>query len=572
MVRKLLSAAGSRGLRELPLVVGIVLGLGRLWRDGGWMQPGWHPAGFDAREHLQSAWLAAHHVEVGFPIFRAATWPWAAGTLGERFGYVTAAQVLSSAGVLGIVVGAGLLARALGGAWSGGTAALLVSAAPPLLLASRWTTPYPSVAGLVALCLGAGAIAARSGSAVAAGLAALLGGVATAADDRALLPVAGALLAALTGLLQVPSRARGALLVLALALAAVGPALESRVAVVPQAPLEWRMKMQRSNDLRAIEGSGRAALAAACREEPREATPTLAALRRPCGTAFRETNLLALMALVPVPPAWLLACAAICLLPARRWRSAPLASAALVGPTLAGLGLLVHWLNLSDRYVLSSLVVLAALPPVAAARLASWAPGRLAAPAAGVGCLVVLAVLGRHGLPPAPRGEAADDPRSWAIVSELRARVPREAPLLDCSGRGFASALLPDLHGQTAAQLSMTDYRPCARWVEEAPAEAWVVTGSICAAGPGCTSCEDYVAPPLSMACRRSAAEGCAGLDSAGLVRLGWVREVRTPGASSCTEAAALWRRLSVAAPATAPAAPATTPAGPVTAPAGSPP
>lgn len=546
MVRKLLSAAGTRGLRELPLAVGIALGLARLWRDGSWMQPGWHPAGFDAREHLQSAWLAAHHVEVGFPIFRAATWPWAAGMLGEAWGYVTAAQVLSSAGVAGIVVGAGLLARALGGAWSGGAAALLVSAAPPLLLASRWTTPYPSVAGLLALCLGAGAIAARSGSALAAGLAALLGGVATAADDRALIPVVGSLLAALTGLLQVPSRARGVLLVLALALAAVGPAFEARVAVVPQAPLEWRVKMQRSNDLRSIEGSGRKGLAEACKEEPREATPTLAALRGPCGTAFRETNLLALMALVPVPPAWLLACVAICLLPARRWQAAPLASVALLGPTVAVLAVLLHWVNLSDRYVLSSLAVLAALPPVAAARLASWAPGRLAGPASAGLCILVLGVLGRHGLPPAPRGESADDPRSWAIVPELRARVPSEAPLLDCSGRGFAPALLPDLHGQTAAQLSMTDYRPCARWVEEAPVEAWVVTGSICAPGPGCTSCEDYVAPPLSMGCRRGAVEGCAGLDAAGLLRLGWVRDVGTPGASNCTEAAALWRRAQV--------------------------
>ena len=83
MVRKLLSAAGSRGLRELPLVVGIVLGLGRLWRDGDWMQPGWHPAGFDAREHLQSAWLAAHHV--------ARTFSWA--TAARKFSELAAAAV-----------------------------------------------------------------------------------------------------------------------------------------------------------------------------------------------------------------------------------------------------------------------------------------------------------------------------------------------------------------------------------------------------------------------------------------------------------------------------------------------
>ncbi len=550
-------SGARRIVSELPFLAGIAVALVHLWRVGRWLQPTGHPTGFDAREYLFAAWLAANGVDHGFPVFRAALWPWAAGTLGEHVGYVTAAQLLSSGGVAAVVFGAGLLARAFGGPWAGGAASVLVAAAPPLLVASSWTSPYAAVAGLLSLSLGLAAVAARSGSWVAAGAAALAGGLATAADDRSLVPFVGALLATLVGLGHVSSRRKGALLVVALGLAAVGPSIEARVAVTEQASLEWRIQKQRSNDLRSLADSGQRALVEACADEPREALPTLAAFRRPCGAALRTANLVRLATFAPLPLSAVLLGALLLLVPARGWRTAPLASVALFGPTLGVLGAMLHWTTLSDRYLLPSLAVLAALLPVAAARLASWAPERYAAVTTAIASLAVVLALGWHGLPRPLPMDAGDDPRAWAIVDEVRARVPVAAPLLDCSAKGLATSLLPDRYGQAPAELNMTNYAPCTRWVDEAPADAWILTGAICASPPPCERCVEAAAPPIALQCTGGRRDPrCVGLSATGLAARGWERAAYAPGVARCADGAGLWRRVGTSAA-----------AGPVTSP-----
>jgi hypothetical protein len=234
----------------------------------------------------------------------------------------------------------------------------------------------------------------------------------------------------------------------------------------------------------------------------------------------------------------LLAGALLALVPARRWRLGSLVSLACLGPTLAVLAVMAHWTLFSDRYVLASLAPLAALLPVGLARLASWVPARWTMPAEACGNLLLLASLGRYGFPPPLQRETADDPRGWQVLASIRARVPPDAEMLDCSGRPVLPALLPEQHGHSVESPHAVDGSLCPDWVQEAPVGGWMVTGTQCR--PGCSLCTEVAAP--------NRAPGGTGPLSAELLRAaGWESVAHDTNGPSCTDDTGLWRRVEAA-------------------------
>ena len=139
-------------LRELPLLVGVVIGcIGMWWRGRAFVPMDW-PAGFDWERYLRETWAYFN------PGTMNSTWleplySYMLGNLGNAVGWAWAGMLISSIGVLLIVLGSGILGRAMAGPWVGAVAAMSIPLTPNLAAAARWVNVYPALSGATAMGL-----------------------------------------------------------------------------------------------------------------------------------------------------------------------------------------------------------------------------------------------------------------------------------------------------------------------------------------------------------------------------------------------------------------------------------
>jgi len=192
------------------------------------------PAGFDWERYLRETWATLH------PGTMNSTWleplyPWLLSTLGAELGWAWAGQVISSVALLAIVLGAGILGRALGGPWCGAVAALSIPLTPQLATSARWVSMYPllsagtalGLAGLVALCRWP-----RWWWAVLGGVGT---GIAWGVDSRTITLLPGMILLAVLGAWAAEGKARRlALLALFAGGLSLGPISQQALRVIPR--------------------------------------------------------------------------------------------------------------------------------------------------------------------------------------------------------------------------------------------------------------------------------------------------------------------------------------------------
>jgi hypothetical protein len=414
------------------------------------------------------------------------------GTLGS---YVRAGQALALASTLALLLGTGLLARAQAGRWAGALAALAAAFMPLVVEGSFWVSPYPLVAGAVALALGFGAACARWprwGWALAAGAC---GGFALAMDTRAL-PVACAL-PLLAALGPGPGRRR-----LGLALLALGPLLAWEGAdFALRAGYDLRLRSFRSQ--LAIQHDDQPGVgappppegfvaASRCEKQWGLKDPTPFG---PCAGLRRAGNFGMLRSRLFLPPFGVLLCGLLfSLLPPAWGRRGSLASALVFWPTAASVAVGTSLVLYPSRYLLPVAPLLAALTPVALARLTglpglrwpaarrlAWFGAALAAAwlAFGWPSLRPAALLQPHQVFWRQKGTQGSDwsqdgheaLRQWALHD-----LGPDANLVDCAGLRLAMAVLPRV-------LPVVDAPPhhqtCLDWIlhpEPATGTTWLLT------------------------------------------------------------------------------------------------
>lgn len=456
------AASRSLLLREWPLLLGLAAAL--LWL----LHPGWirfgYPAGADWDSYLASAahlWIeptAYHYNE-----WRQPAYPWLIGLIGTELGYVFAGQLLAVLGSLGVVLGAGLLGRALATPAAGGLAALVAASLPVVVDGTIWVNPYPVVGACTALALAAAAWCLRWPHPVPAVVAGLFGGAYLALDPRGLaVAIALPLLVGLG-----PGRPRRRVLLFAL----VGLGLLGgwgfdrglqRAHGLELRPLSSQLELQHEQ----VRGPGAPehdALmhgAEACTREGKQRLGPKALLGE-CARERRSRNVDYLRERSRIlPPLAAVALLLACLIPARwGWRSS-LASALVFLPSAAALWLGFSWVAYVDRYLLPVAALWACLAPVGILRafglLARRWPDRPRLALLGPGLAVAWVALVPPGLHPGDlldpaqhivrrKGElpVAVDPRQELADWAAKAIGPDDM-VLDCGELRLGIRALPE--------------------------------------------------------------------------------------------------------------------------------
>lgn len=372
--------------RELPFLLGLAVGAYLLWRWGWAFVLDGQVEGYHWADYLENAWMVVHRVDLGYAPYRYPLHGGLVGLLGEALGsYANAAILVSSVGALGLVAGAGLVGRALGGPAAGGLAAAWLPTVQVTLTSPRWGNLYTALAGASGLALGLGAAVARwphPALAVAAGVA---GGVAWGIDPRglALVPAAGAFV--LLGAARLPGWRKRAVLVLAFVLPlCIGPVSKRALWLETRAPpgAVQQLQFQRKVFLRwATRGHLDTGMPAACHDEDPRALPSLAAVQTDCAVEMARFNWgRAIPRQLPAPALLVALLSVGCLAPRRgEPRTAVAEGAALLVLGVGPLAAFSLWMPFPDRYLLQFAVPLCAVAPVGLVRVAGAAP-RLVAP------------------------------------------------------------------------------------------------------------------------------------------------------------------------------------------------
>jgi hypothetical protein len=451
----------ARLIRELPLILGLLLGLGFLLHPG-FVRFG-YPHGADWDTYLASA----AHLWLDPELFRYNEWrqplyPWLVGLLGGGGSYVLVAQWLALGSSLGTVLGSGLLARALAGPWAAGLAAVATAWIGVVVDGSWWVNPYPLVGALTALALAAAVWCARWPGGLPALLAGSLGGLCIAMDPRGLsVALAVPLLVALA-----PLRWRPRFLLVALATAGIALGLGLDRGLQAQYGLELR-SVHSQLELQSQEGRGpgarRVEVASTerelCSREPgREGGKRL--LAGPCARQRLGLNLRTLREDSHLPPLVPLAgLLLLCLLPGSWGRRSSLATGLVFWPSALALLLGMALVPYTDRYLLPAAALLGCLGPVAlvraggllARRWPAWP--RLVVTGPALAALWVLFVF--PGIQPGdlvdPTGHIARRPTEQPAPVDARSALAEWAVqqvgpddlLLDCAELHLSILLLP---------------------------------------------------------------------------------------------------------------------------------
>jgi len=468
---------------EAPWILGVIGGWLGLWWRGYAFVPLPHFSSYDWMEYVPSAWMVIHGQDVGgYATWRNPLYPGMLGGLGELIGYNEAGWLIASTAMFGVVFGAGLGARALAGPWAGLAAAMTIPFINPWAEASRWATLYPVLTACTALSLGAGAAMVRWPRWTWATLAGLSAGIGWGVDFRG-----GALVAAVLLLMALAIQARPkrwqipAALVLAMAL---GPLMNSQLAVADQRGTDTAVGTQRALELRLAIESGNPALASACADAPTEgAFPTPATFAHPCGQAFIKDNLDRFKDQAPFGVGLTLLLLPLVLLPGRRGRRDSLTALIVFGCAWGTMAVMGVWARLNVHHFVQFAAPIAMTVPVAGARLLALLGrrGPMTIPAMAIIASIWVGTQGPWAGKPVTELSTAGEHRLLGqLVNKVKLMIRPEDVLLDCSGFGVEAALLPRrFHSGTPHFGNSVSHTRCQAWItqpEGTSGNAWLLT------------------------------------------------------------------------------------------------
>lgn len=473
----------SRWIREIPLLAGIIAGCMGLWWHGRAFVPMVWPAGFDWERYLRETWAYMH------PGTMNSTWleplySYILGHLGPYYGWAWTGILISSVAAVMVVVGAGLLGRALSGPWAGAVAAISIPLTPQLAAAARWVNLYPLLSGTTALGLAGAVGLARWRTWPWAVLAGVGSGLAWAIDGRTVTLLPGLILLALTGVVGVPQRWKQVLLLgLFGAGLSIGPVSQTMLRVVPREGTAEVAEILRGIELSKLRNSPNNALRTACANEP-SGMVSLDGLIQPCAIALQADNAERVDDGLPWGLSLTLGLFLLALLPGNGGRRQSWIAAIALIPFLAMTLVMSRWIIVTPRYMMQIAAPAAVVVPVAAAQL--WRTllrgrqlNRLAflAPMA-IGAWLIWSGPSHEAIPPL---EASSTYKMMApVVSLIENEMGPDDVLLDCSESHIEVAVLPRvLHGGSQNHEGH-DWARCASWLKdpEGQAAAYVVVGS----------------------------------------------------------------------------------------------
>jgi len=413
-----------------------------------------HPLGSDWGHYFTAAEFIWNPVDgLAYPDFRKPWFGWLMGGVGQGMGYLAAAQMIGKISLAGMVLGAALLGASMASRWVGLVAGGTVILMPLAMDGALWVNHYPALGAAVGLAFGAGAAAMRwrwTGWVILAGIAA---GIAWALDFRGLIALPAAAGLVLLGGLRFGLKS----CILRLAVFGAvfsGPFAQDvwlqRTFSIPQLEVASQLAVQRKGTLEQI-GQGLVGgdrVRQACSGQRVERF-RVASAGTECATALRTSSIERLAALGLIPSGIVLTAGAFWLLPSaprRRWTVA-LAGAGIVGAPMLSLYMGMGWVTYFDRYVLPFAVIIAALLPVAAGRVADLVPVRwLRDPLGGVLALGATALvwpgLSARNID-APERVQSSEYHAGVFAEWASASLGPADGVIDCAGLAVDSLLLP---------------------------------------------------------------------------------------------------------------------------------
>ena len=440
--------------------------------------------GFDWERYLRETWAYFN------PGTMNSTWleplySYMLGNLGNAVGWAWAGMLISSIGVLLIVLGSGILGRAMAGPWVGAVAAMSIPLTPNLAAAARWVNVYPALSGATAMglaCMVAMTRWPRLGWALLgrclcrAGLGARRTN--GAAASRLHPPRArgckrrDGLRAPNAPLCSSPPRH-------------VGRALEpGHASVVPRESTEQSSaEILRVSRLSKLRVSPNPVLRQACIDEPSEVI-NLSGLLRPCAHALSLDNAGRVDEGLPFG-LWLTqGLLPFALLPGALGRRQALAAVLAFGPFVGMTLIMSRWIIVTPRYMLQLAAPAAVIVPLGLWQL--WRTlGRKPAIRrwAAVGPIAVLIWLWRGG-PEHTNAGPLEGSSTYQMMAPIMAfiddDVGPEDVLLDCSESHIEVALLPRTTHGWPNNHEGHDWERCAAWIQDPEGEgtAHIIVGN----------------------------------------------------------------------------------------------
>ncbi len=456
-------------------MLGLVLGWFVCWWRGRAFVPMDWPAGFDWERYLRETWAYTH------PGTMVSTWleplyPWLLSTLGADIGWAQVGLLISSAALVGLVLGAGLLGRVMAGPWAGAVAAAAIALTPQLAAASRWVNMYPLLSAFTALGL-AGAVGfARWSRTCWVVLAGLGLGLAWGVDSRTITLIPGMVLLVVLGLQGVEGwPRRGAQAAVFLLLLSLGPLSHKQLRVMPRESTSEVAVILRGIELSKISQSEDVALREACRGEHAVVIHP-AGLIEPCATELQRDNAPRMDRALPLGLGLTLLLLPLALLPGQggRRRSA-IAFLALI-PPLAMTWAMSRWIIITPRYMMQVAAPAAVVGPVALVQILRTISARHRWAWLGIAGAVGLGVWqGSHGPdnrgPRTPLEHSSTYQMMVPMVDFLRTERAEGEGVLDCSESHVAPAFYPRSLIPPPQDHEGHDWLRCARWIREGPAK-----------------------------------------------------------------------------------------------------
>ncbi len=470
-------------LRELPLLLGMMCGCFAMWWHGRAFVPMDWPAGFDWERYLRETWAYLH------PGTMNSTWleplyPYLLGNLGPQLGWPWAGMLISSVAAFMLVIGTGLLGRALAGPWVGAVAAVSVPLTPQLAAAARWVNMYPLLSGFTALGL-AGCVGLARWPRLSWALLGGLGmGLAWAVDGRTITMLPGAFALAAMAVWIVPTNTRRVLLALTFALGvSSGPWLQEQLRVVPREDTTQVAEILRGIELSKLRNSPNLALREACMNEP-SAVISLTGLLQPCAGVLQWDNLERVHEGLPWGLSATLGLFAFALLPGRRSRRQSLVAILALMPALGMTWIMSRWIIVTPRYMMQVAAPAAVIVPLALVQLwATMLRHRTLNKGTWLGAIIALAWLWRGGPShpnPGPLEQSSTYGMMAPLVQTIQSQLGAEDTLLDCSESHVEAALLPMLTHGPPTNHEGHDWDRCSQWITEpeGQGDAYIILGN----------------------------------------------------------------------------------------------